>query len=197
LTVAVLLAAGFLLGGLPARWCTSHAQVQDRLSENPGSGDNAVPVTADNYIRAETDRAFAGEIKLNDSFGRLHHRRQLIALDDQVVPRVNCDTIYSSAVFDLDAGPVTITKPENGKRFMSLIVIDEDHFVHGVYYGAGSHTLSKDKIGTRYVFAALRTLVDPQDHDDLTPSTPCRTRRRLNSRAVRAPSKSHTGTRRT
>jgi hypothetical protein len=84
-----------------------------------------------------------------------------------VVPRVNRDTLYSSGVFDLDAGPVTITIPDAGKGFMSLIVIDEDHYVHGVYYGPGSHTLTKDQIGTRYVLAALRTLVDPDNPDDV------------------------------
>jgi Protein of unknown function (DUF1254) len=35
----------------------------------------------------------------------------------------NRDTFYSFAVFDLDAGPVTITLPDAGKRFMSLMVI--------------------------------------------------------------------------
>jgi hypothetical protein len=128
-----------------------------------------MPVTADNFIRAESDRAFTGEIQstANDSFGKFHHRREVLALDKQVVPRVNRDTLYSSAVFDLDAGPITITMPDAGKRFMSLIVIDEDHYVHGVYYGPGSHTLTRDEIGTRYVFAALRTLVDPRNPDDL------------------------------
>jgi hypothetical protein len=37
--------------------------------------------------------------------------------------RPNRDTLYSFAVFDLDAGPVTITLPDAGKRFMSLMVI--------------------------------------------------------------------------
>jgi hypothetical protein len=83
------------------------------------------------------------------------------------VPRVNRDTLYSTAVFDLQAGPVTITMPHAGKRFMSLIVIDEDHYVHGVYYGAGSHTLLMDEIGTCYVFAAVRTLIDPDNPNDL------------------------------
>ena len=36
--------------------------------------------------------------------------------------RLNRDTLYSSAVFDLDAGPVTITLPDAGKRFMSMLV---------------------------------------------------------------------------
>jgi hypothetical protein len=75
---------------------------------------------------------------------------------------------YSSAVFDLDGGPVTVVLPDAGERFMSLIVIDEDHYVHAVYYGAGRHTLRRDDIGTRYVFAAVRTLVDPGDAKDVT-----------------------------
>jgi len=37
-------------------------------------------------------------------------------------------------VFDLDAGPVTISLPDAGKRFMTMIVIDEDHYVFTVVY---------------------------------------------------------------
>jgi hypothetical protein len=131
------------------------------------SGGKAVPVTVDNFIRAETDRVFGGEIKLNHSLGKFAHWREMLSLDRQVVPRVNRDTLYSTAVFDLDAGPVTITMPDAGKRFMSLIVIDEDHYVRGVYYGAGRRRLTRDEIGTRYVLAAFRTLADPQSQADL------------------------------
>jgi hypothetical protein len=70
-------------------------------------------------------------------------------------------------VFDLDAEPVTITLPDAGKRFMTMIVIDEDHYVDGVYYGAGSHTLTKGEIGTRYAVAAIRILVNPSDPKDV------------------------------
>ena len=80
---------------------------------------------------------------------------------------MNRDTLYSSAVFDLDAGPVTITMPDAGKRFMSLMIVDQDHYVPAVYYGAGSHTLTREKIGTRYVNAVVRTLVDPDDPKDV------------------------------
>jgi len=125
-----------------------------------------VPVTVDNFCRAETDVALAGEAKLG-GFAKLRHHREPIALDQQVVPRINRDTLYSTGVFDLDAGAVTITMPDSGKRFMSLIVIDEDHYVHDVFYGPGRHTLSRDQIGTRYMFASLRTLVDPGNPEDL------------------------------
>ena len=60
------------------------------------------------------------------------------AIDNQTVIRLNRDTLYSSAVFDLDAGPVTITLPDAGKRFMSMQVINEDHYVPAVVYGAGT-----------------------------------------------------------
>jgi hypothetical protein len=61
----------------------------------------------------------------------------------------------------------TITLPDAGKRFQSMMVVNEDHYVPMVIYGAGSHTLTKTQIGTRYVTAALRTLVDPANPEDI------------------------------
>jgi hypothetical protein len=88
-------------------------------------------------------------------------------LDSQIVARENRDTLYSVAVFDLDAGPVTITLPDTGKRFMTMIVINEDHYVHEVVYGGGSYSITKEKIGTRYVLAAIRILLDPANPKDV------------------------------
>jgi hypothetical protein len=125
-----------------------------------------VPVTPDNFARAESDMYFGGVVKMG-GFGKFTHSREPAPIDNQTVIRLNRDTLYSSAVFDLDAGPVTITLPNAGKRFMSLQVIDEDQYTHGVFYGPGSHTLTRKAIGTRYVVAAIRTLVDPQSPEDL------------------------------
>jgi hypothetical protein len=123
-------------------------------------GTAPAPVTADNFVRAETDRYFAG-IVADGAFGKFFHRRELTAIDAQTVVRMNRDTLYSVALFDLDAGPVTITLPDPGARFLSLQVIDQDHYTHGVFYGAGKHTLNRREIGTRYVATPVRILVDP------------------------------------
>jgi hypothetical protein len=131
------------------------------------SESNAVPVTVDNFIRAETDRAFAGAIQQQGCFGKFNHLREVTPLDKQPVPRVNRDTLYSSAVFDLDAAPVTITLPDAGKRFRSMFVVNEDHYVISVVYDAGAYTINKDKVGTRYGLVAIRTLVDPSDPKDV------------------------------
>jgi hypothetical protein len=135
-------------------------------SPSPSLGANAIRVTVDNFIRAESDLYF-GNIVKDGGFGKFNHRREPASIDNQTVIRLNRDTLYSAAVFDLDAGPVTITLPDAGKRFMSMQVINQDHYVPEVVYGAGSYTLNKQKVGTRYVATAVRTLVDPSDPKDL------------------------------
>ena len=154
MTSKLLTATAFL-----ALAAISHAAAQS------AKGDT-IPVTPDNFTRAESDLYF-GNIVKDDGFGKFKHHRELSSIDHQLVIRTNRDTLYSAGVFDLDAGPVTITLPDAGKRFMSMQVIDEDQYTAEVIYGSGSYTFSKEKIGTRYVLVGVRTLVDPQDADDV------------------------------
>lgn len=132
------------------------------------SAAEPIPVTVDNFIRAESDLYFAGMIRdSGGAIGKLDHRRVPANIDKQTVIRLNRDTLYSSAVFDLDAGPVTLTLPDAGKRFRSLMLINQDHYVPSVTYDSGQHVIDKAKVGTRYVTVAIRTLVDPANPEDL------------------------------
>ena len=63
----------------------------------------SIPVTIDSFARAETDLYF-GNIVRDSGIGKFFHNREPTPLDKQVVIRMNRDTLYSSAVFDLDAG---------------------------------------------------------------------------------------------
>ena len=67
-------------------------------------------------------------------------------------------------MFDFDAGPVTVTLPDAGKRFMVMQVVNEDQYTPAVFYGAGRHTLTKERIGKRYGIVVVRMLVDPVRH---------------------------------
>jgi hypothetical protein len=127
---------------------------------------NAVPVTADNFVRAETDHYFR-EIAKNGGFGKFHHNRDFGPIDKQLVVRPNRDTLFSAGIFDLDEGPVTVSLPNAGKHFMSMQVIDEDLYTPQVIYDAGSYTFTREQIGTRYVLLAVRLLVDPGNPDDV------------------------------
>jgi hypothetical protein len=128
---------------------------------------SSTQVGVDNFNRAETDRYFASTVKQAGGVGRFHHHRELMPIPAQTVVRSNRDTLYSAAVFDLDAGAVTITLPDAGKRFISLMLLDEDQYAPAVFYEPGSHTFERDAIGTRYVMAAVRTMVDPAKPGDL------------------------------
>ena len=100
-------------------------------------------------------------------FGKFKHERELAPIDNQTVIRLNRDTLYSFGVFDLDAAPVTVTLPDAGKRYMAMQVIDEDQYAPDVFYAPGAHTLTKEKVGTRYVCLAIRTFVNPNDAADV------------------------------
>lgn len=128
--------------------------------------DRPQAVNLDNFGRAETDLYFGRTVK-SGAFGKLTHAREPASVDKQDVVRMNRDTLYSSGVFDLQAGPVTITLPDVGRRFMSMQVINEDHYTTEVDYAPVTFTFDQAKIGTRYVFLLIRTLVDPEKREDV------------------------------
>jgi hypothetical protein len=134
------------------------------LAQSPSG--TAVPVTVDNYNRAQSDIYFGQTVKAG-AFGKFRHRRELAPIVNRGIVRPNRDTLYSFAVFDFDAGPVTVTLPDAGKRFMVMQVVNEDQYTPAVFYGAGSHNLTKEGIGTRYGIVVVRMLVDPANPQDV------------------------------
>jgi hypothetical protein len=157
--------------------------------------DTPILVTPDNFVRAESDLYFSGVVK-DGGFGKFMHRREPTPIAKQTVIRMNRDTLYSAAVFDLDAGPVTITLPDPGKRFLSMQVIDEDEYSPEVVYGAVVRTLTKEEIGTRYVIVAIRILVDPNDPKDIDAVHALQDAIKISQPGDPEPSRFTTGTRR-
>ncbi|MCX5577505.1 DUF1254 domain-containing protein [Kaistia terrae] len=131
------------------------------------ASDGKSLVTTDNFVRAETDNYLATNAKVVGALGKFQHSREPASIDDQTVIRMNRDTLYSFAVFDLAAGPATISLPDSGERYMSMMIVDQDHYIPTVAHGKESVTLTQESLGTRYAFAAIRTLVDPNDPKDV------------------------------
>jgi hypothetical protein len=126
---------------------------------------DVVTVTANNYVRAESDLQMKLWIKKLDCFGKFDHNRKPYE-EQRVTIRGNQDTLYSFGVWDLRSSPVTITLPEAGGRYMSLMLISQDHSIWS-FYGPRTGTLTEEKVGSRYVFMALRTFMDPSDEQDM------------------------------
>lgn len=124
-----------------------------------------VKVDPDNFVRAESDLYF-GRIVRDGGFGKFHPTRALPDVDRQIIIRLNRDTLYSAAVIDLDAGPATLVVPNPGKRFLSVQVINEDHYTVGLIHQAGAYTFTKESAGTRYILLGVRIFVDANSPDD-------------------------------
>jgi hypothetical protein len=129
------------------------------------SSTTAETVTAKNYVRAETDYQFKTYVASMDNFGKFVHSRKPYDVKNQVTVRGNRDTLYSFGIFDL-ASPLTVTLPEPDGRYQSIMMINQDHSIRAAY-GPKKVILTEEKVGTRYVFLAIRTFMDPNDAADV------------------------------
>jgi hypothetical protein len=128
--------------------------------------EDAVVVNVDNFNRAQTDFEFEGILKMSGGINKLHHNRTPTPVDKQNVIRMNRDTLYSLGIIDISKG-ATVTLPDGGKRYMSLMVINNDGYVNEVFYGGGAYKLTMDKFQTPFVGVVIRTLANPEDAADL------------------------------
>lgn len=123
-------------------------------------------VNVDNFARAETDAMMSRMLQLSGAVNAIYHDRQLAPLDKQPVIRQNRDTLYSFAIVDISHG-ATFTLPPFGDRYVSVMIINQDHYINRVLHEAGDHELTVEEFGTDYVVLAARTLFDPTDPDDI------------------------------
>lgn len=137
------------------------------LTQTANAGDEVlVPVTVDNFVRAETAFQFDRALALTGGVNKWVHLRQPTPLDQQPVIRMNRDTLYSAAIVDIREG-ATLTIPDTGERYMSVMVVNEDHYINFVFSHPGTYELTMDDFDTPYVQLSARTLVDASDPDDV------------------------------
>ena len=126
----------------------------------------SIHVSADNFVRAETDRMFSELQRDTGGVNAFSHNRTPAPIDHQTVIRLNRDTLYSFAVADLSGG-ATLTLPDPGKRYLSAMIVNNDHYINTIYHDAGSYQLTVADQGTPYVMVGVRILADPNDPADL------------------------------
>lgn len=126
----------------------------------------AVPVNVDNFVRAETARMFDNALSLSGGVNRWYHYREPTPVESQPVIRMNRDTLYSAAIVDISKG-ARVTLPDTGGRYMTVMVVNEEHYDNLVLSGPGDHELSPADHGTPFVSLSIRTFVDPTDPADV------------------------------
>lgn len=126
-----------------------------------------VSVTFDNFARIESDRMFSGVVMTAGASNIWTHFRVPTPLDQQTVIRMNRDTLYSAAVIDVSRG-ATITVPEADGRYISVMIVNQDHFINRVIHQPGTYELTAEELGSDFVCAAARILVDTEDAADVS-----------------------------
>ncbi|MDX6301717.1 MAG: hypothetical protein QOF53_2931 [Nocardioidaceae bacterium] len=119
-----------------------------------------------NFTRAETNRMFAGLQKDAGGVNQWKHLRAPTAIDEQTVIRMNRDTLYSLALVDISQG-ATVTVPDAGDRYLSVMVINQDHYINRIFTEPGTFDLTVEEFDTPYVALGARVLVDASDPDDV------------------------------
>ena len=130
--------------------CATNQQASAQLA-NDGLGARVeareIPVTLDNFLRAATDIELDKSVTLAGGVHRFFHFREPVPVDNQPTIRMNLDTLYSAAVIDISEG-ATLTLPDGGERYMSAMVVNQDHFINEVFHGGGSYTLDTETFDT-------------------------------------------------
>ncbi|MGA9411194.1 MAG: DUF1254 domain-containing protein, partial [Roseobacter sp.] len=125
-----------------------------------------IPVTIDNFTRAATDIELDKYVALAGGVNLFYHFREPTPVEDQPTIQMNRDTLYSTAVVDISEG-ATLTLPDVGDRYMSAMIVNQDHYINKVFHGGGTYTLDMDTFDTPYVIVYMRTLVDASDAEDV------------------------------
>ncbi len=131
----------------------------EESAEQADAAPALIPVTEENYKVAESDLAFHNITKLVGMNTFFHFPIGAFDLNNQTVVRMNQDTVYSAAVIDASAG-ATITIPDMGDRYLSVMVVQNDHYIDQVFLTPGTHEIESD---TDFAMIAMRIRVDAND----------------------------------
>jgi hypothetical protein len=123
-------------------------------------------VNIDNYVVAETAKHFTNMHKFARGVNKFSHGRRPVPIDRQSIERMNRDTIYSSAIVNISAG-ATVSVPDAGGRYMSVVVVDENNYTTAILHNSGTYSLSVEEHGSAFVAILVRILVDPTNPSDL------------------------------
>lgn len=122
----------------------------------------AMPVTPENYARAEVDESYK-HIVADVGSNAFRHDRALMPLEKQPAVTMNRDTVYSFGVFYVPEG-TTITLPKSAdNRYQSAMIMQNDDFTDQVFYAPGTFEI---KSKTEFAAVVMRTQINPNDPAD-------------------------------
>lgn len=136
------------------------------LFGNSAMAEEVVPVNVENFVRAETASQIGRGLTMTGGINKWYHFSKPVPIDKQNVIRMNLDTLYSNAIVDISKG-ATLTIPDSGERYMSVMALNEDHYINKVFHKGGTYKLTMEEFHTPYLILAARTLANANDPEDI------------------------------
>lgn len=120
-------------------------------------------MSAEQYIQTES-LVFFNNFLQRSGANKFFHFTSLSSKDDTWVVSPNQDNLYSIAIIDAKNG-FTIKLPEVGDRFVSIHVINPDHYTPYYVYGGGTHHFKREQLGADVVVVGIRMATDATSED--------------------------------
>jgi hypothetical protein len=99
--------------------------------------DSGVVVTDENFIHADSTRAYLKELSITDGkVNVIRPLREFANTDNQDIIRMNSDTLYTRIILDVKGGATVTTKAYDG--FQNIQVLDPNHSESQTLMGAGT-----------------------------------------------------------
>jgi len=117
---------------------------------------NGVVITNDNFIHADSIRAYLKELDKAGKVNTIRPERNLITADTQDVIRMNDDTLYSTAILDVKGGATVSLKDYEG--YQNANVLDINHSQITSLTGAGTIKLDESMLTKgHHAYLIIRT----------------------------------------
>ncbi len=117
---------------------------------------NGVVVTNENFIHADSARAYIKEIGLAGKVNTIRPLRVFVNADNQDVIRMNSDTLYTRIILDVKGGATITTKAYDG--FQNIEVLDPNHSEIKTLMGAGTVTIDESMLTEgHHAYVIIRT----------------------------------------
>jgi hypothetical protein len=169
---SLIIIAALALGGCGKEPVTAEAAAVSAVPPAAPPVVQTTTVTDENYALAESQVIFTDYVKRiaaatgTNGVGVFMHNKKGADPKDRTVVRINFDTLYSFAIVDL-AEDATLTMPETGGRYQSAWIITEEHYNPMAFTTPGSHLLTQENAGNRYVTIVMRTQANTADPADM------------------------------
>jgi hypothetical protein len=135
----------------------ANAIVDASSAKTTQKSENKVVITPDNFIQADSVRAFYKEIEQSEGkVNVVRPVRELTNADNQDVIRMNRDTLYTRVVLDVKGGATITTKEYAG--YQNINVIDINHGQVASLTGSGTLKVDESMLTEgHHVYVIVRT----------------------------------------